>query len=149
MSMSAQYSHNGVRDNLTHCTAPPLFYAHVDRIIAGSLRRDSPFSLVAFTLSDGATDEDVIALAHSITLSMRQEDLCGRLGINQFTIALAGDVMAGQELSKRVRESFGPAVQATVAQYERGESSLNLFYRLDQLCEKQAKSEARSRAESP
>ena len=147
MSMSAQYSHNGVRDDLTHCTAPPLFYAHVDRIIAGSLRRDSPFSLTAFTLSDGATDEDVIALAHSITLSMRQEDLCGRLGINQFTIALAGDVMAGQELSKRVRESFGPAVQATVAQYERGESSLDLFYRLDQLCEKQAESEARSRAE--
>jgi hypothetical protein len=147
--MSAQYSHNGVRDDLTHCTAPPLFYAHVDRIIAGSLRRDSPFSLVAFTLSDGATDEDVIALAHSITLSMRQEDLCGRLGINQFTIALAGDVMAGQELSKRVRESFAPAVQATVAQYERGESSLDLFYRLDQLCEKQAEFEARSRAESP
>jgi GGDEF domain-containing protein len=119
----------------------------VDRIIAGSLRRDSPFSLVAFTLSDGATDEDVIVLAHSITLSMRQEDLCGRLGINQFTIALAGDVMAGQELSKRVRESFGPAVQATVAQYERDESSLDLFYRLDQLCEKQAESEVRSRAE--
>lgn len=147
MNMNAQYSHNGVRDDLTHCTAPPLFYAHVDRIIAGSLRRDSPFSLVAFTLSDEATDENVIALAHSIAISMRQEDLCGRLGINQFTIAFAGDVMAGQELSKRVRESFGSVVQATVVQYERGESSLELFYRLDQLCEEQAESEARSRAE--
>jgi hypothetical protein len=49
-------------------------------MIAGSIRRDSPFSLIAFTLLDETTDEEVIALAHSIAVSMRLEDLCGRLG---------------------------------------------------------------------
>ena len=134
-----------MRDDLTHCTAPPLFYAHVDRMIAGSLRRNSPFSLIAFTLSDEATDENVIALAHSIAISMRQEDLCGRLGINQFTVALSGDLQAGAELCKRVQERFPHLLLVQVAQYERDESSLDLFYRLDTLHEKEMESERRER----
>jgi GGDEF domain-containing protein len=145
MSSKPQYSHNGVRDDLTHCTAPPLFYAHVDRMIAGSLRRSSPFSLIAFTLSDEATDENVIALAHSIAISMRQEDLCGRLGTNQFTVALTGDLQAGAELCKRVQESFPHLLSMQVAQYESEESSLGLFYRLDTLYEKQMELEGRER----
>ncbi len=145
MSSKPHYSHNGVRDDLTHCTAPPLFYAHVDRMIAGSLRRNSPFSLIAFTLSDEATDENVIALAHSIAISMRQEDLCGRLGVIQFTVALSGDLQAGAELYKRVQESFPHLLSVQVAQYERDESSLDLFYRLDTLHEKQMESERRER----
>ena len=145
MISKPHYSHNGVRDDLTHCTAPPLFYAHVDRMIAGSLRRNSPFSLIAFTLSDGATDENVIALAHSIAISMRQEDLCGRLGVIQFTVALSGDLQAGAELYKRVQESFPHLLSVQVAQYERDETSLDLFYRLDTLHEKQMESERRER----
>lgn len=113
-------------------------------MIAGSLRRNSPFSLIAFTLSDEATDEDVIALAHSIVISMRQEDLCGRLGVNQFTVALAGDLQAGAELCKRVKDSFDRVVYTHVALYEMNESSLNLFYRLDRLCEKQIEPEMRA-----
>lgn len=145
MSSKPHYSHNGVRDDLTHCTAPPLFYAHVDRMIAGSLRRNSPFSLIAFTLSDEATDENVIALAHSIAISMRQEDLCGRLGVIQFTVALSGDLQAGAELYKRVQESFPHLLSVQVAQYERDETSLDLFYRLDTLHEKEMESERRER----
>lgn len=145
MSNNPQYSHNGVRDDLTHCTAPPLFYAHVDRMIAGSLRRNSPFSLIAFTLSDEATDENVIALAHAIAISMRQEDLCGRLGIIQLTVALTGDLKAGAELCKRVQENFPSLLSMQVVQYEKDESSLDLFYRLDTLYEKQMESERRAR----
>ena len=145
MISKPHYSHNGVRDDLTHCTAPPLFYAHVDRMIAGSLRRNSPFSLIAFTLSDEATDENVIALAHSIAISMRQEDLCGRLGVIQFTVALSGDLQAGAELYKRVQESFPHLLSVQVAQYERDETSLDLFYRLDTFHEKQMESERRER----
>ena len=145
MISKPHYSHNGVRDDLTHCTAPPLFYAHVDRMIAGSLRRNSPFSLIAFTLSDEATDENVIALAHSIAISMRQEDLCGRLGVIQFIVALSGDLQAGAELCKRVQESFPHLLSVQVVQYERDETSLDLFYRLDTLHEKQMESERRER----
>jgi GGDEF domain-containing protein len=114
-------------------------------MIAGSLRRSSPFSLIAFTLSDEATDENVIALAHSIAISMRQEDLCGRLGTNQFTVALTGDLQAGAELCKRVQESFPHLLSMQVAQYESEESSLGLFYRLDTLYEKQMELEGRER----
>ena len=145
MISKPHYSHNGVRDHLTHCTAPPLFYAHVDRMIAGSLRRNIPFSLIAFTLSDEATDENVIALAHSITISMRQEDLCGRLGINQLMVALTGDLKAGAELCKRVQENFFHPLSMHVVQFEREESSLDLFYRLDTVYERQIESESRAR----
>jgi GGDEF domain-containing protein len=137
MTINPQYSHNGLRDDLTHCTAPPLFYAHVDRMISGSKRNLSPFSLIALTLSDEATSENVIALAHSISTSMRHEDLCGRLGRFQFIIALAGDLQAGGELSKRIQGSFDSHFSVHVVQWRASESLLELFYRLDTLSESQ------------
>ena len=76
---------------------------------------------------------------------MRQEDLCGRLGVNQFIVALAGDLQAGTELCKRVQESSAHLLLMQVAQYEMDESSLDLFYRLDTLCEKQMEQETRAR----
>lgn len=66
---------------------------------------------------------------------MRKEDLCGRLGRNQFNVALGGDIHAGQELCKRVRASFLSEVTTHIAQWQKGESALELFYRLDQLSE--------------
>jgi hypothetical protein len=145
MNIDLQYSHNGVRDDLTHCTAPPLFYAHVDRMIAGSMRTLSSFSLVALSLPQKSTSEDLIALAHSVAISMRREDLCGRLGKFQFIVALAGDRSAGRELTKRVRESFasvipGQATQliASAVQWRANESALDLFYRLDTLTESES-----------
>lgn len=124
-----------MRDDLTNCIAPPLFYAHVDRMIAGSERNRSPFSLVALTLPQRTTSEDLIALAHSISTSMRREDLCGRLGRFQFIIALAGDLHSGGELSKRIHGSFNSDFSVHVAQWRARESSLDLFYRLDSLSE--------------
>jgi hypothetical protein len=145
MNIDLQYSHNGVRDDLTHCTAPPLFYAHVDRMIAGSMRTPSPFSLIALTLSQKSTSEDVIALAHSVVISMRREDLCGRLGKFQFIVALAGDTSAGEELTKRVRASFASEssdratqLMASAVQWRANESALDLFYRLDILTESES-----------
>jgi hypothetical protein len=145
MNIDLQYSHNGVRDDLTHCTAPPLFYAHIDRMIAGSMRTPSPFSLIALTLSQKSTSEDVIALAHSVAISMRREDLCGRLGKLQFIVALAGDTSAGEELTKRVRASFASEssdratqLMASAVQWRANESALDLFYRLDILIESES-----------
>jgi GGDEF domain-containing protein len=142
MSIDPHYSHDGIRDDLTHCTAPPLFYAHVDRMIAGSMRTSSPFSLVALTLSQKTTPQDLIALAHSIAISMRGEDLCGRLGRFQFIIALTGDLSAAGELTKRVRESFTSGFsnhlvqwRVNAVQWRVNESSLELFFRLDVLTE--------------
>ena len=145
MNSDLQYSHNGVRDDLTHCTAPPLFYAHVDRMIAGSMRTSSAFSLIALTLPQESISEDLIALAHSVAISMRREDLCGRLGKFQFIVALSGDMSAGGELTKRVRESFASEISdratqliLTVVQWKENESSLDLFYRLDTLTDSES-----------
>lgn len=135
MSDNPDFSHNGIRDDLTHSVAPPLFYLHVDRMIAGGMRNGHPFSLIAFTLPSNSTSENVLDLAHSISLSMRKEDLCGRLGRFQFNVALSGDIHAGQELGKRVHESFISGVTTHSAQWQKGESALDLFYRLDQLTE--------------
>jgi hypothetical protein len=135
LSANLEFSHNGIRDDLTHSAAPPLFYLHVDRMIAGCERSDNPFSLIAFTLSSDGSPEQVLDLAHSITLSMRKEDLCGRLGRYQLNVALAGDIHAGQELCRRVQASFTSEVDTHSAQWKKGESALDLFYRLDQLSE--------------
>ena len=134
-SHNPEFSHNGIRDDLTHSVAPPLFYLHVDRTIAGCMRNGHPFSLIDFTLPGDGTSQQVLDLAHSISLSMRKEDLCGRLGRNQFNVALGGDIHAGQELCKRVRASLLSEVTTHIAQWQKGESALELFYRLDQLSE--------------
>lgn len=135
MSSGPQYSHDGVRDDLTHCTAPPLFYAHVERMIAGTRRNTAPFSLISFSLSDHASSEDVISLAHLILVFMRKEDLCGRLGRFQFIVAFAGDFYDGGELSKRVHEGSSFLFSVHAVQWKVGESLLDMFYRLDRLCE--------------
>lgn len=134
-SHSPDFSHNGIRDDLTHSVAPPLFYLHVDRMIAGCMRNGHSFSLIDFTLPSDGTSQQVLDLAHSISLSMRKEDLCGRLGRYQFNVALGGDIRAGQELCKRVRASLLSQVTTHSAQWEKDESALDLFYRLDQLSE--------------
>lgn len=135
MSEEPVFSHNGIRDDLTHSVAPPLFYLHVDRMIAGCLRNGNPFSLIDFTLPSDSTSAQLLDLAHSISLSMRREDLCGRLGLYQFNVALGGDIRAGQELCRRVHECFPAEVMSHSAQWQKGESALDLFYRLDQLSE--------------
>ncbi|KGA20058.1 hypothetical protein GM50_3315 [freshwater metagenome] len=66
---------------------------------------------------------------------MRKEDLCGRLGRYEFSVALGGDIRAGQEFCKRVHAKFISQVTTHIAQWEKGESALDLFYRLDQLSE--------------
>jgi hypothetical protein len=134
-SHKPDFSHNGIRDDLTHSVAPPLFYLHVDRMIAGCMRNGFPFSLIDLTLPSGSSSQQVLDLAHSISLSMRKEDLCGRLGRYQFNVALGGDIRAGQELRRRVHESFIAEVITNSAQWEKGESALDLFFRLDQLSE--------------
>jgi GGDEF domain-containing protein len=114
-------------------------------MIAGSMRTSSAFSLIALTLPQESTSEDLIALAHSVAISMRREDLCGRLGKFQFIVALSGDMSAGGELTKRVRESFASEISdratqliLTVVQRKENESSLDLFYRLDTLTESES-----------
>jgi len=99
------------------------------------MRNGHHFSLIDFTLPSDVTSQQVLDLAHSISLSMRKEDLCGRLGRYQFNVALGGDIRAGQELCKRVRASLLSQVTTHSAQWEKGESALDLFYRLDQLSE--------------
>ena len=135
MNTNPEFSHNGIRDDLTHSVAPPLFYLHVDRMIAGCRRNGLPFSLIDFTLRSNSSAQQVLDLAHSISISMRKEDLCGRLGRYQFNVALGGDIRAGQELCRRVRQSFISEVITNSTQWEKGESTLDLFFRLDQLSE--------------
>ena len=104
-------------------------------MIAGSMRNDHSFSLIDFTLPSNGTSVQLLDLAHSISLSMRKEDLCGRLGRFQFNVALGGDIRAGQELCRRVRESYTSEVMTHSVQWQKGESALDLFHRLDQLSE--------------
>jgi GGDEF domain-containing protein len=131
MVTDPQYSHDGMRDQLTRCAAPPLFYSHLDRVIAGSKRSQSEVTLVALSISEESTIDEIVSMAHAITQSMRREDLCGRMGHFQFIVALAGDGVSATKLLERIESKAKTPFNSAYAQWIPGEEPLELLYRLD------------------
>lgn len=126
-----RFSHDGLRDELTLCAAPPLFYSHLDRVIAGSARGNSALSLVAITISDSANIDAIVSMAHVINKSMRREDLCGRMGHYQFVIAMAGDIASAMKLVERIESAAKTPFSAAYVEWIQGEKPLQMLYRLD------------------
>jgi GGDEF domain-containing protein len=131
MVIDQQYSHDGLRDELTLCAAPPLFYSHLDRVIAGSTRANSVISLVAISISNSANIDAIVSMAHVITQSMRREDLCGRMGHYQFVIAMAGDSASAVKLVERIEGAAKTPFSSAYVEWIQGEKPLQFLYRLD------------------
>ena len=131
MVIDPQYSHDGLRDELTLCAAPPLFYSHLDRVLAGSVRAKSAISLVAISISTGASVDAIVSMAHVITQSMRREDLCGRMGHYQFVIVMAGDGAGAGKLIERIESATKSPFSSVYVEWIQGERPLELLYRLD------------------
>lgn len=131
VSAGANYSHDGLHDQLTHCAAPPLFYTHLARVIAGCTRTAAPLTLVSISIPIDSRSEQTVSMAHAINLVMRHEDLCGRIGSYEFVIALAGDLSSGMKLIERVRAQAGINFSSEIVQWVFGETPLQLLFRLD------------------
>lgn len=125
------YSYDGLHDQLTHCAAPPVFYSHVNRVIAASVRSGAPLTLVAISLPSNSDAEDVLQMAHILNQVMRKDELCGRMGNLQFVLALTATLDSAQLMIQRVKKASVEPFNSALVQWRTGESSLELFYRLD------------------
>lgn len=141
------FSHDGLRDSLTHLAAPPYFYENLRRELGTAERNKSQLSLVRFLISkDEAgikiTESDIdsryevalLSFAEILKASIRSEDLCARLGQLEFTLILKGSSDVATSLAERVLRSWmfeGFGCHYSVLTVNRGESSLEILNRLD------------------
>ena len=140
---SMKFSHDGLRDTLTHLAAPPYFYENLRRDLATAERNKSRLTLIRFQifpLENSSHDLDslyevaIISFAELIKNSIRAEDLCARLGRFEFTLILRASHEVAMSLSKRVLEQWSDETFtckscSVAAKY--GESSLEILNRLD------------------
>jgi GGDEF domain-containing protein len=70
-------------------------------------------------------------MAHVINQKMRREDLCGRLGHFQFVLVVSGSLSDGEKLVERIAKSSDFEFTSELIQWNPGETSLEILYRLD------------------
>ena len=141
------FSHDGLRDSLTHLAAPPYFYENLRRELGTAERNKSQLSLVRFLISkdeagikikesdiDSRYEVAILSFAEILKASIRSEDLCARLGQLEFTLILKGSSNVATSLAERVLRSWmfeGFGCHYSVLTVNRGESSLEILNRLD------------------
>lgn len=142
------FSHDGLRDSLTHLAAPPYFYENLRRELSIAQRNKSRLSLVRFLLSqsgiearssenvtaDSYYEVAILSFAEILKASIRSEDLCARLGQLEFTLILKESSEIATSLAERVLHSWnfeGFGCRYSVLAIDRGESPLEILNRLD------------------
>jgi len=144
------FSHDGLRDSLTHLAAPPYFYENLRRELAALERNKSRLSLIKFlvtpkefqskrTLDDNQNNDSqyesvILSFAEVLKASTRSEDLCARLGRFEFTLILKGAEDVAQSLAGRVLNAWAEEnfkCQFSIVAVKNGESSLEILNRLD------------------
>ncbi|CAN2177215.1 GGDEF, diguanylate cyclase (GGDEF) domain [Candidatus Nanopelagicaceae bacterium] len=144
------FSHDGLRDSLTHLAAPPYFYENLRRELGTADRNKSELSLIRFLISKNATgiqnteseseseqsqyEVAILSFAEILKASIRSEDLCARLGQLEFTLILKGSSNVAISLAERVLRSWmleGFRSHYSVLTVIHGESSLEILNRLD------------------
>lgn len=140
------FSHDGLRDSLTHLAAPPYFYENLRRELATAERNKSRLTLIKFILvrtstststlipSESHYESAILSFAELLKASIRSEDLCARLGRMEFTLILKSSVEVGISLASRVLGSwevkdFSP-LYSTLG-VRTNESPLEILNRLD------------------
>ena len=144
------FSHDGLRDSLTHLAAPPYFYENLRRELAALERNKSRLSLIKFLVTpnelqiadtsvifkehDSKYESAILSFAELLKASTRSEDLCARLGRFEFTLILKGaeeiaESLAARVLSAWVEDNF--KCQFSILAVKSGESSLEILNRLD------------------
>ena len=108
------YSHDGIRDSLTHLAAPTLLYEELRRELARATRENRPVSLIRFLLVPGGLDlhdseadysefeEEVVKFAHTLIHLSRGEDVCARMGELEFVCVLHGLEEACRKFISRI-----------------------------------------------
>ena len=140
------FTHDGVRDNLTHLAAPPYFYENLKRELIGFERSGHSISLLRFALNpafeidleseegDALVESAALNFSQLIMETLRREDLCARLGLTEFVLIVSGNEELVSVIAHRIATSWSDdnfqCLHASVLA-RRGESSLELLNRLD------------------
>ena len=141
------FSHDGLRDSLTHLAAPPYFYENLRKELGTAERNKSQLSLVRFLISkdeagikikesdiDSRYEVAILSFAEILKASIRSEDLCARLGQLEFTLVIKASYDAATSLAQRVLAGWqmdSLDCYYSVATAENSESSLEILNRLD------------------
>lgn len=134
------FSHDGLRDSLTHLAAPPYFYENLRRDLASAERNKSRVTLIRFQLLPNIPENDsqyeaaIIAFAELVKAATRSEDLCARLGRFEFTMIVKAPLKVAEAIAERVQGSWLESnfrCQASLISTNGSESSLEILNRLD------------------
>jgi GGDEF domain-containing protein len=154
------YSHDGLRDSLTHLAAPTLFYEELRRGLARSQREGYPISLIRFVMAlsnrlpeNTAADQswnvegEILRFAHLLTRLSRGEDVCARMGELEFVCIIRGIDEATQSFISRImltrreenhlestRQDIGRIrLEVSSLSSQEGEGALDILARLDRV----------------
>ena len=136
------FSHDGLRDSLTHLAAPPYFYENLRRDLATAERNKSRLTLIRFQIfpitqsleEESHYEVAILSFAELLKANCRAEDLCARLGRFEFTLILRAGRDVALSLMQRLlgqwqSEEF--TCKSSCIAARAGESSLEILNRLD------------------
>lgn len=136
------FSHDGLRDSLTHLAAPPYFYENLRRDLVTAERNKSALTLVRFNIfpktanleEESLYEVGILSFSELLKASCRAEDLCARLGRLEFTLILRAGSEVAQALTQRIQTQWQSELFLCKSSYiaaKLGESSLEILHRLD------------------
>jgi GGDEF domain-containing protein len=145
------FSHDGLRDSLTHLAAPPYFYENLRRDLATAERNKSRLTLIRFQLfpikelplitelqeneiQQSIYEVTILSFAELLKSNIRAEDLCARLGRFEFTLILRAGEDVARSLLMRVLQQWENEIfmcKTSFTPAKLGESSLEILNRLD------------------
>ena len=145
------FSHDGLRDSLTHLAAPPYFYENLRRDLATAERNKSRLTLIRFQLfpikelplitelqeneiQQSIYEVTILSFAELLKSNIRAEDLCARLGRFEFTLILRAGEDVARSLLIRVLQQWKNEIfmcKTSFTPAKLGESSLEILNRLD------------------
>ena len=136
------FSHDGLRDSLTHLAAPPYFYENLRRDLATAERNKSKLCLIRFQIfplieeleEESVYEVAILSFAELLKASCRAEDLCARLGRFEFTLILRAGKDVARRLTERVLSEWVSeycVCKSSFVAVNLGESSLEILNRLD------------------
>ena len=131
------FSHDGLKDLLTHLAAPPLFYEELRREVSRMERNGERFTILRLILeTDFHSDVDVLNFSEMLGRAARGEELIARLGEYEFAILVRGNSLAVANLLDRITgkaqsQDPCPRFRNTSVSSQAGESALDLLNRLD------------------
>jgi len=144
------FSHDGLRDSLTHLAAPPYFYENLRRDLSTAERNKSQVTLIRFQIFPTQDELEIgeeenpiqrshyevaiLAFSEILKSNTRVEDLCARLGRFEFTLILRAGHEVAAMLAQRVLEEWKDELficKSSHISAFTGESSLELLNRLD------------------